>query len=529
MTAIHLQKVTFGYTEPLFKDATFAIGDGDRIGIVGHNGEGKSTLLQCIAGRVEPDAGTVIGANSLKAGFMEQDIPPELMDMKLRDVLIAALPPDASYNEWQADIALQDFKFPAADHDRPVRELSGGWQRLALIARAVLRQPGILLLDEPTNHLDVEKIMALENWLNGQVTDMPLVVVSHDRRFLDRCTRRTLFLRHGQVRVYNRPYTAAREMLDKDEEIARAQHAKTSGKIDRLASSAHDLRQTGMNDHSDAALRKARHQADRAAALQEALAPLPVEKRRDIRISGTSIEAKRIVALKDVRIFSPRGDLLFRIDQLDLMNGDRLAILGVNGSGKSQLLKFLHESFGDKDAAQRQGVTINPGARQGYMDQHLAHLPLQSPLHDYVARAFSLDDQGATRALVAAGFAVPVQKMKIGLLSHGQRARLALLGLYLASPNIYVLDEPTNHLDIAGREQLEKEIADRQAAAIFVTHDRAFAQAVGTKFYVIQDGGLVRVDSPDIYYAAILEAPEAGKARLNLTRKKGQVLTHGKD
>jgi len=525
MTLIRLEAVAFGYTDPLFENVTLTISDNDRIGVVGNNGCGKSTLLKCITGQIEPSRGRIVRPKGLKFGFMEQDIPEALKGMNLYDVISTAIPEEErDYNAWKVDIALDTFKAPEDIRHKPVKELSGGWQRLALIARIGLSEPDVLLLDEPTNHLDVAKILVLEQWLNEQIHDIPLVTISHDRSFLANCTGKTFFVRGLEVREYNYSYARAKELLAEDDKTASSQRTKERKEIDRLQRSAHELRQVGVNKHSDAALKKSVQIAKRAETIETKLTEVHVEERRDIKLGNSGIQSKRLVRIENVPIQAPDGTFLFHIDKLDVMQGDRLLILGPNGSGKSQFLAHLCRAFLGVEAAKTNGVTITPSAKLGYIDQHLSRLPLLVSIKDYIAREFCLDNQRTTSILVNAGFPMPKQGTKLGALSHGQRARLALLGLHLSSPNFYILDEPTNHLDISGQEQLETEILEHGASSILVSHDRAFAQNIGTKFYAINNHRLVQLASPELYYEAVLESPDTGMSGRNLHFKKKLLM-----
>ena len=504
MAQIRLENVSFGYTDALFEDVTVTIGDNDRIGIVGHNGSGKSTLLKCIAGLIEPTKGRIVRPKSLSFGFMEQDIPAGLRDSNLYNVISDAIPEsERDYNTWKV-------------------ELSGGWQRLALIARIGLSEPDVLLLDEPTNHLDVGKIFVLEQWLNEQVYNIPLIAVSHDRSFLSHCTSKTLFVRGSKVHEYNYSYEIAKDLLAEDDKTASAQRTKELKEIDRLERSAHELRQIGVNNRSDAALKKSTQIAKRAKAIGQELTETHVEKRRDIKLGNSGIQAKKLIALKNIDVRAPDGVLLFHIDKLDIGQDERLVILGLNGCGKSQFLQHLYRAFANIEVAKLTGISITPSAKLGFIDQHLSHMPLQQTLRDYVAFEYGLDNQKTTSVLVNAGFSMLAQNAKISTLSHGQRARVALLGLNLTKPNFYIMDEPTNHLDIAGQEQLESEILEHGASSIFASHDRVFVENIGTTYYVINNQKLVPIDSPAIFYAAITDAPDEDGVNRSLNLKKSQ-------
>lgn len=488
MPRIQVEKVTFGYTDTLFKNVTFSIGDNDRVGIVGNNGSGKSTLLKCIAGLIEPHEGRIIYQKGLKFGFMEQDIPKKIYDTNFYDFMSDAISAsDKIHSLWKVDATLDIFNVPDNLRKKSIKELSGGWQRLALIARLVLSNPDLLILDEPTNHLDGMQILALEKLLNEYVYNIPLVSVSHDRRFLANCTNKTIFLRGTQIHKYNYSYVQAKYLLNEEDNASFAQREKETKEINRLKRSAHDLRQIGVNNYSEAALRKSLQIAKRAEGIENQLTNVPLEAKGSIKLSNSGTHAKKLIGLKDIDIYTPDGLLLFHIDQFDIKSGERVIIHGPNGSGKSQFLKYLQKAVNNVGNDRMSGVSITPTIKLGYIDQHLSHLPLEKSLYDYFDQEFALLKPKLTGLLVNAGFSILTQQVRLGSLSHGQRARVAFLMLHLVQPNFYIMDEPTNHLDIAGQEQLESEILEKEAASVVVSHDRAFTQNIGTRFYRIHN------------------------------------------
>lgn len=506
MSHVQFEKVAFGYTQLLFQNVSFTINGRDRIGIIGNNGSGKSTLLQCIAGIIEPQAGRITSPKGLKFGFIEQDIPKQLYDMSLCEVMHDAIPNyDKNHMAWKVDLTLDIFKAPALIRKKSIRELSGGWQRLALLARVVLSNPDILLLDEPTNHLDVAKIMVLEQWLNEQVNDIPMISISHDRNFLATCTNKTFFLRGTEVREYRYSYEQAKFLLKEDDEALAARRSKEIKEMNRLKRSAHELRQIGVNNYSASALKKSVQIAKRAEGIETQLTHVHNEEKRAIKLSNSGIQAKKLVEITNLDISAPDKTLLFHIHQLDIMQGDRLIVFGLNGSGKSQFLNHLYQANKTREDAKLNGIIITPTVKLAYIDQHLSHLPLAMNIHDYFNHELSLGDQKTTTALVNAGFPMSMHRTILTSLSHGQRTRIAFLMLHLMQPNFYVMDEPTNHLDIAGQEQLETEILEQGASSIIVSHDRVFTQAIGTKFYVIENKKLQQIDSPELYYKQVLK------------------------
>ncbi len=288
MGSIILREVGVTAGKPLFQDLSFTLADGDRLGLVAGNGAGKSTLLRCLAGLAEPSAGSISTSRGLRvalvppspaeAGFGRagaQDMPATLLDLPLADALRRAIPPaERESLGWRVDLILDRFAsqkgevkkgtvpfFKEKDEqgdcplfDRPLRQLSGGWQRLALIARAWVAEPDALLLDEPTNHLDLAKIRLLEGWIGEEGASIPMAIASHDRAFLDGCTTRTLFLRPERSRLYAHPYSSARRLLDADDAADAARAERDGREAARLRRSAAERRNIGVNSGSDLAL-----------------------------------------------------------------------------------------------------------------------------------------------------------------------------------------------------------------------------------------------------------------------------------
>jgi ATPase subunit of ABC transporter with duplicated ATPase domains len=488
MASLSLRGVGILTPDPLFQDLTLTLQDGDRLGLVAGNGAGKSTLLRCLAGQAEPGVGEITRSRGLRVALVEQDMPANLMDLPLHEAIRRTIPAaEREGRSWRVDVVLDEFNTPEAMYERPVRALSGGWQRLALIARAWVAEPDALLLDEPTNHLDLEKIEMLEGWINDPSRQMPMVIASHDRRFLDRCTNRTLFLRPGVSPFYAHPYTRARHLLAEDDTARQAQLDRDSKEVSRLRRSAGELKNIGINSRSDAAQKKSAQMARRAEVLEDRLQPVHSERAGEIRLANRGTHAKVMLTLEDVTVTAPDGTRLFRTGKLSIAQGERIVLLGPNGAGKSRLVGLLRQAM---EGAELPGIRVSPTAVMGYMDQQMTQLPDRETPHAFIAKRFDLGDQKVRSLLASAGIAMDRQGRPIGQLSPGQKARLGLLALRLAEPNFYLLDEPTNHIDIAGQERLEEEILTQGATCVLVSHDRAFAQAVGTRFLAIAGGQL---------------------------------------
>ena len=497
--------VAHGATTVL-RNAGFSIGDGDRVGLVGANGSGKSTLLRVLAGEHEADSGKLAFKRGLTIGYAEQELPESLTDVTLRDAVLAALPATLQDDEaWRVDVIMSGLGFPHEFHDRALGALSGGWQRLALIARAAINEPDLLLLDEPTNHLDLAKILHLERWLADEVRG-GLIVVSHDREVLDWVTRRTLFLRDTKLYDFAAPYTEARRLLtEHDLAAARAREAEEA-EVKRLERSAKRLASWGKVFDNEKFSRRARSMEKRIDKLKDTMTAVAADDRRNLELADGQVQSNILLRCNNLTIDAPDGSELFAIDRLALARGDRAVILGINGSGKSTFLRHLLGEYADHGdrIAETAPVYFNPQVEAGYFDQDLSRLPDNQAMFAFFARTFSVADTRVRAELVRAGFPFVEHDRAIKSLSGGERARLLFLLLKFERPNMLILDEPTNHLDIDGRERLEDEILTRDLTAVMVSHDRRFVDDVANRFFVIERGRLVETDSARPFYDTLL-------------------------
>jgi ATPase subunit of ABC transporter with duplicated ATPase domains len=491
MALISLRDLGVVTPRPLFRDIGFTFGPGDRIGLIAANGGGKSTLLRCVAGLAEPDFGSVVLSRGVTVGYVEQDMPDSLLGLTLHEAVRRALPAaQREQDEWRVGVVLDEFETPDDLRAREVGRLSGGWQRLALLARVWIREPDALLLDEPTNHLDGEKIALLEGWINGVASRTPMLIASHDRSFLDNTTTRTLFLRPTVSRIYAHAYSRAKLLLADDDAAIERKNAKDAKEVDRLRRNAGELKNIGVNSGSDLLQKKSMQLRDRAERLEQSLRPVHSERSGDIRLGNRGTHAKVLVSLRKLVVRAPDGRVLFNVEKFDLRQGDRLVLLRRNGVGKTQLVTLLRRAVSEEVA----GVSVSPSVALGYADQGMAHLPDDQTPHRFVSGRPGIGDAQATRLLASAGFSIDTQGRLIARMSPGQKARLGLLALRLAEPNFYLLDEPTNHLDIPGQEQLEAELLAHDATCVLVSHDRRFVANVGTRFLLIEGGKAVEVE-----------------------------------
>ena len=435
----------------------------------------------------------------LRIGYVEQDVPRALLPLTLREAVLEALPPmERETDAWRADVALDGFETPYELRDREVAALSGGWQRLMLIARIWVTEPDALLMDEPTNHLDLGKMLRLEQWLNREARGIPVVIASHDRDFLDAVTNRTLFLRPGTSRYYALPFSAARAALAGEDAAQEVQFERDLKEAGKLRKQAAKLTNIGINSGSDLLTVKAKYLKERASRIEEAARPAHRERSGEIRLANRGTHAKLLVGLENVPVATPAGELLFRIEKLHIFQGDRIVLLGRNGSGKSQLVKLVRRAI---EGGGVEGVRATPSVVLGYTDQEMSQLPERGSPESFISTRFKLPDARVRSLLATAGFPIEKQGRPMAELSFGQRARLGLLALRLTEPNFYLMDEPTNHVDIPGREALESEILEHEATGLLVSHDRSFVRNVGNRYLLIEGRRLREVEGPEGFLA----------------------------
>jgi ATPase subunit of ABC transporter with duplicated ATPase domains len=499
MSLLNIQNLSVTLGDPLFSDLTVTLTKGDRLGLVAANGRGKTTLLGCIAGTFEPTSGDITRARGLRVGHVAQYVPDADLDMTLYNKVLSALPADqADFEGWRVDVALDELSVPCELQQTLLRELSGGWQRTALLAAAWITQPDILLLDEPTNHLDLGRIALLETWLTNLPREVGVVITSHDRAFLDATTNRTLFLRETSSRDFATPFSHARLALDEADAADERRFANDLNKASQLRKQAAKLKNIGINSGSDLLITKTTQLTERAAKIEAAAKPAHREKGAgEIKLGNAGTHAKALVTFDDVQVSTPDGRPLYTSGQKWITPGDRIVLLGANGTGKTQLMNMVYRALIGKDST----VKSAPSVTLGYSDQHLSQLtPTDTPMQ--AIGDFGLGDQRARGLLAAAGVMIQMQDTPLAKLSGGQKARVAMLVLRLQHPNFYPLDEPTNHLDIEGQEALEEELCAHDAACLLVSHDRSFVRNVGNRFWWIDRRRLVEVESPEAFFEA---------------------------
>ncbi len=502
----------------LFGPVDLTVNAGDRVGLVGPNGAGKTTLLRIAGGEEAPDAGRLIAARGARVARLRQEIDPTL-DHPLRAEVATALAGldalEAELRELEERMAAGGGDVPAAvaerydrvrhafelgggferdaridrvlaglgfrpeQLERPLSSFSGGWLMRAELAKLLLAEPDVLLLDEPTNHLDLPSIQWFEETLEG--FRGAVVVTSHDRTFLRRHATRIAELAAGRFTVYEGgwDYYLAERQLRREQALAeqRSQDrkiAETERFIERFRYKASKARQVQSRI-------KSLDKLDRVE--------VEPESRARLRLKIPPVARAGAVVLRLEGIHKAYGEnVVYRGVDLEVERGERLALAGPNGAGKSTLLRILAGAL-PADAGTRQ-----PGhnVSLAFFAQHQLEAldPTRSVLEELESEA-NVDDQPRLRGHLGAFlFSGDDVKKKVSVLSGGEKARLALAKLLLRPANLLVLDEPTNHLDVEACEVLEAALRDYGGTLIFISHDRAFINALATRVVEVREGEL---------------------------------------
>ena len=494
----------------LFEGASLSLERGWKIGLVGANGSGKTSLLALLAGELAPEAGDCVIQPGTRIARIEQEAPA--LGQPVLDYLLDA---DADLRAAEAAIAraegsgdghriaaaheryaqtggytaqaraqgvLGGLGFAPGDAHRAVREFSGGFRMRLNLARALLQPSSLLLLDEPTNHLDLDTILWLENWLRGYAGT--LLVVSHDRDFLDRATGHTLAIAAGAMRLYTGNYS----FYERQRALELEQQAAAAARQDREVQ-----RITAFVQRFRAKATKARQVQSRLKSLEKMARVAPVYATESFRFQFEPPlrQPERIVELADAAAGYDGRSVISGVS-LTLTRADRLAVIGVNGAGKTTLAKLLVGELGALAGERRAARDIVIG----YFAQHQVELlrPDETPLAMLMRLYRGEREQRLRDFLGRFGFAGERAGRPIGPLSGGEKSRLALAALVKRRPNLLVLDEPTNHLDLEMRRSLVMALQSYEGALVIVAHDRALLSACADRILVVADGSVREFD-----------------------------------
>ncbi len=481
----------------LFCDLDLAISVGDRLALVGHNGSGKSTLLSLLSGAAEPDSGEIAKKRGLVLASVEQCLPIRLAE---KSVVTAVSEIAPEQERWRAEALLAQLGFSEVEFDLLVGALSGGEQNRLMFARALVVEPDLLLLDEPTNHLDLATLVLFEKLL-GEFRG-GFLLVSHDRAFLDFVSEQTLFLRDEQLYRFSSTYTGAREELRAMDEAHARTRAAEERKIDVLKASAKRLATWGRVYDNEDLSRRAKNMEKRIDRLEDKKTFVSEGSRLDLDLQLGDTRARQIVAMENLTI-DVAGCELFRIDDLVIRPGERVALLGHNGVGKTTFIKELVAAFTNEGTSYR----YSPQTSLGYYDQELDEVSGEDTMLMFVRNRVQSDEQRIRQHLIKAGFPYTEHEKRVFRMSGGERARLLFVVLAMLRPNFLVLDEPTNHIDIDGKEQLEQQLLSSDATLLITSHDRRFLETVANRYLWIHEGRLEEIHQPERFFTS---EPEGG-------------------
>ncbi|MGY1830998.1 ABC-F family ATP-binding cassette domain-containing protein [Geodermatophilus sp. SYSU D01180] len=488
----------------LLDDVSLGVAVGERIGVVGRNGSGKSTLLGVLTGREDPDSGRVTRRGDLAVGVLDQSgtLPPgaTVRDVVLPETLFAA------EHEWAADPAVRSvltgLELDRLGLDSPVAPMSGGERRRVALAAQLIRPLDLLVLDEPTNHLDVEGVAWLADFVRRRVG--ALVVVTHDRWFLDEVCTQTWEVADGAVHAYDGGYAAYT--------LARAERARVAAVTEERRLNLVRKELAWLRRGAPARTSKPRFRIEAAEALIAGEPP----PRESMALKGFAARrlGRTVYDVEDVDYAVPSDDgprTLFRDLTWHVGPGDRIGVVGVNGAGKTSLLRLLvGETEPDRGRVVR-GQTVAPA----YLSQHVTELPGRLRVLEAVqevARIARIGNQEISASSLAERFGFPASRQwtPVGDLSGGERRRLQLLRLLMAEPNVLLLDEPTNDLDIDTLTQLEDLLDSFPGTVLVVSHDRYFVDRVCDSVVALMgDGSLAALPGGVEEYLARRAAGEA--------------------
>lgn len=496
----------------LFEGVSIGLNVGDKIGLIGHNGCGKSTFLKCLAQMTEPTEGVISTARSAVLASVEQHLPEALWSLSLRDAVRDALPEEKrDWMDWKVDVTLDDMGFEADHADVACADLSGGQMTRLMLARALMKEPNLLLLDEPSNHLDLPTVMWLEEFLRNW--EGSFLLISHDTRLLDAVCNRTWVMEDRQLYSFDLPCTSALKTHEELKAARKARREAEEKEIRRVEASAKRIADWGRTFDNEDLSRKAKSMEKMADRMRENQTEQVEAYPWNLSIAGENIQADRLLKLTELTVTPQDVDLpLYTIEELVMRPGDRIAILGANGTGKSSLLGCCWRG---RDA-ESGPVVLHPRGRMAFYDQTLQQLPGEASLVEAMVMlgkrlGADLLDRECEKTIISAGFSYPQLSQKVGALSGGERARLLLLTLSQVRPNLMMLDEPTNHLDIYGRAELTRQLRAFSGAFLLVSHDRQMVEDTCTRFWVVLNGKLQEAHDAQTAYA-LIEAQQPKKA-----------------
>jgi len=510
--------------DPLFENLSLILEQSDRIGLVGENGSGKSTLFKLITGEENPSKGVINRKKNLTIGYLQQTFTPS--DKIVKTYLLES---DQFLNDLYQQLTLYEEKLATVSDDhqqlakvmthygklqhdfeenggydiedriastlkalnssglenKRLNQLSGGQRLRVELVRVILSNNDYLLLDEPTNYLDIAGIEWLENYLSH--LQIPYMVISHDRQFLDRVTTKTLEIEDGQIVPYNGNYTRYTALKKERVEALQKNFLLKQQEKQKLKGQIKQYRQWGNESGNEKFYRKAKSLEKRLAKISLPFVPQESGNRLEsVKVADRS--ANNVVKVNN--LWSLIEDQILLEDvTFTIKRNDRIALIGRNGSGKSTLMKLIVGEL----TADEGTIELGNHVKMGYLPQQIEFPLYDVSILDY-AKTIMPNEEAARRALAHFGFYAQDVSKRLKSLSGGERVRLALLPLLQQKINFLLLDEPTNHLDIYAKEEIEHLLEDYSGTLVFISHDRYMIQKLSNRQLIIQDRHVVQVE-----------------------------------
>ena len=557
LVGVNNLKKSFG-ENVLFDKAGFDVGDHDKIGLVGVNGTGKTTLFKLLIGNMTQDGGEIVKSKLCKFGYMEQQVLDlsvsiydemlsvyaDLMEMEVRieethsnieqkkgnlDELInnQHLLTEQYENlggltyKSRVRAALLGLGFGEKEFDKPVRILSGGQKSKLQLAKMLLCSANILLLDEPTNHLDIESVEWLEDFLRGY--SGAFIVISHDRYFLDKVTTKIFELENQKLTLYSGNYSKYLIKKEEDKIIQQSQYENTTREIKRIEGIIEQQRQWNREKNIKTAESKQKI-IDRLS--QDLEKPESEPEAINFKFMTKSGGGNDVLIAKDLSL-SFGDKLLFKNSSLHIKKGERVFLLGPNGCGKTSLFKIMLGIYQANTGSYKLGANIEVG----YYDQTQANLDYEKTIIDEVWDTYPKMTQTEIRnALAVFLFKTDDVFKRISDLSGGEKARVALLKLMLSGANFLLLDEPTNHLDITSREALEQAFTNYDGTLFIVSHDRYFINKIADRIISLsQNGTKEYLGNYDYYIEKYVKQEELHEEKTVAPRENEYKQKKGKE